>query len=113
MHSPPCDTMGEAVTRWSVMRPSSPIAHRRWKNISKRIGSIDAGRLLKFGSSPLGFLETLLDLLQQRIVDEVFRLELFRLWLLLGKEIEHDLDALDGWIRRRAEQREADRIAVI
>src|SRR5258705_6077286 len=40
MHSPPWETIGEAVTRWSVMRPSSPIAHRRWKNISKRTGSI-------------------------------------------------------------------------
>ena len=26
--------IGEAVTRWSVIRPSSPIAHKRWRNIS-------------------------------------------------------------------------------
>src|SRR5688572_2459184 len=39
MHSPPWTTMGEAETRWRAMRPSSPIAHRRWTNTSYLIGS--------------------------------------------------------------------------
>src|SRR6185369_406458 len=113
MHSPPWETMGDAVTRCSVMRPSSPIAHRRWKNISKRIGSIDSCRLLMLDSTPLKFLHALLDLLQQRVVDEVFRLELLRLRLLLAQEIEHDLNAFQGRVRRCLEERQTDGIAVI
>src|SRR5579884_278135 len=39
MHSPPCTTIGEAETRCSAIRPSSPIAHRRWTNTSYLMGS--------------------------------------------------------------------------
>ena len=39
MHSPPWDTMGEAVTFWMDDRPSSPMAHSRCRNISYRTGS--------------------------------------------------------------------------
>src|SRR4029450_4666856 len=38
MHSPPWDTMGDAVTRWMELLPSSPIAQRRCRKVSYLTG---------------------------------------------------------------------------
>src|SRR4029453_1435975 len=51
MHSPPWDTMGDAVTLWMELLPSSPIAQRRCRNVSYLTGlsrSFLARSMLKF-----------------------------------------------------------------
>src|ERR1043166_10089632 len=108
MHTPPCETMGDAVTRWSVMRPSSPIAHRRWKNISKRMGSIAFMKNLW-----LFFLSRSLDFFEQRSVDEILRLRLARFGLALGDEIERRANAFERWVGKRLEERRGHVVAVV